>query len=117
TLAWRPPFDGGALLGFLALRQIHGVEHIDAGPALSLRRTLRLTSGNTELQGWLSLRLDLDSHRAHLQVSESLLTALPAVIWRVRGLLDLDADPSAINATLHDSFPAGDGLRVPGCVD
>ena len=117
ALAWRPPLDGAALFGFLAQRQIQGMEHIDAGPAPSLRRTLRLSTGNTELQGWLSVRLDLDSHRAHLQVSESLLTALPAVIWRVRALLDLDADPSAINATLHDCFPAGDGLRVPGCVD
>jgi len=32
----------------------------------------------------------------------------------VRGALDLDADPQAINTVLHPSFPAGDGLRVPG---
>ena len=31
----------------------------------------------------------------------------------VRALLDLDADPGAINAVLHGDFPHGDGLRVP----
>ena len=32
-------------------------------------------------------------------------------------MLDLDADPAAINAVLHASFPNGDGLRVPGAFD
>ncbi|MEI8326712.1 MAG: AlkA N-terminal domain-containing protein, partial [Betaproteobacteria bacterium] len=36
---------------------------------------------------------------------------------RVRAALDLDADPRAINALLHHSFPLGDGLRVPGALD
>ena len=42
---------------------------------------------------------------------------MPTVISRVRAMLDLDADPMAINAALHASFPQGDGLRVPGTVD
>ena len=32
-------------------------------------------------------------------------------------MLDLDADPAAINAVLHPHFPDGDGLRVPGAFD
>jgi len=32
-------------------------------------------------------------------------------------MFDLDADPQAINQVLHASFPEGDGLRVPGCLD
>ena len=39
------------------------------------------------------------------------------LLARVRSLLDLDADPAAINSLLHDRFPAGDGLRVPGTLD
>jgi AraC family transcriptional regulator of adaptative response / DNA-3-methyladenine glycosylase II len=39
------------------------------------------------------------------------------VIRRVRQAFDLDAEPAAINAVLHASFPDGDGLRVPGCFD
>jgi AraC family transcriptional regulator of adaptative response / DNA-3-methyladenine glycosylase II len=117
ALAWRPPFDGEALLRFFAQRQIAGIESVDSGPALSLHRTLRLSSGGIEFQGWFSIQLDPNAHRALLQVSETLQGALPAVIWRVRALLDLDADPGAINAALTASFPDGDGLRVPGCVD
>jgi AraC family transcriptional regulator, regulatory protein of adaptative response / DNA-3-methyladenine glycosylase II len=117
ALAWRPPFDGAALLRFFSQRQIAGVESADAGAALSLARTLRLTSGGTEYRGWISVQLKPDTHQALLTVSNGLEGALPAVIWRVRALLDLDADPSAINPVLHQSFPQGDGLRVPGCVD
>ena len=52
-----------------------------------------------------------------LQVSDTLRDVLPLVIRRVRALLDLDADPHAINSVLHAAFPAGDGLRVPGTLD
>jgi AraC family transcriptional regulator of adaptative response / DNA-3-methyladenine glycosylase II len=51
------------------------------------------------------------------QVSESLSPALPAVLARLRALLDLDADPLAINASLSGHFNGMDGLRVPGTVD
>jgi AraC family transcriptional regulator of adaptative response / DNA-3-methyladenine glycosylase II len=117
ALAWRPPLDCVALLRFFAQRQIAGVESVDAGPALSLQRTLRLSAGGAPYQGWISIQLDPKAHRALLQVSDALQGALPAVIWRVRALLDLDADPGAINAALNASFPDGDGLRVPGCVE
>ena len=38
--------------------------------------------------------------------SDSLHEALPVVIHRLRAVLDLDADPHAINNVLHASFPA-----------
>ncbi|QCB46399.1 AlkA N-terminal domain-containing protein [Hydrogenophaga sp. PAMC20947] len=117
SLAWRPPLDAAALLAFFAQRQISGVEWVDAGPALTLRRTLQLQSHGRLWNGWLSIALDTDAHRAQLHVSESLMGVLPSVIWRVRALLDLDADPGAINGALHAHFPQGDGLRVPGAID
>ena len=52
-----------------------------------------------------------------MQTSDSLYPVLPLVMRRVRAMLDLDADPAAINAVLHASFPEGDGLRVPGAFD
>ena len=61
--------------------------------------------------------VDAGRHQVLLQTSDSLYPALPAVIRRVRALLDLDADPGAINAVLHGDFPHGDGLRVPGAMD
>jgi AraC family transcriptional regulator, regulatory protein of adaptative response / DNA-3-methyladenine glycosylase II len=116
-LAWRPPLDSAALMRFFALRQINGVESVDIGVNLCLRRTLQITHNSGNHQGWLSVQLDTPHNRAALHVSDSLQCVLPAVVWRVRALLDLDADPAAINDTLSAAFPAGDGLRVPGCVD
>jgi AraC family transcriptional regulator of adaptative response / DNA-3-methyladenine glycosylase II len=49
-----------------------------------------------------------------LRVDDGLRQVLPLVIRRLRAAFDLDADPEAINAVLHASFPRGDGLRVPG---
>jgi AraC family transcriptional regulator of adaptative response / DNA-3-methyladenine glycosylase II len=120
-LAVRTPFAGAALLDFLALREIPGVEV--TGPGF-YSRTLALPHGTG------TVRVDLTD------VDEPGQTAfVPATFWlqdlrdtgpaveRVRRLLDADCDPLAI----VDEF-AGDpvlgrlvrrapGLRVPGHVD
>ena len=116
-LAWRPPLDGAALMRFFAQRQIGGVEWIEQGTNPCLRRTLQISVGGTTCRGWFSVQLFPQQNRAALQVSDSLQAVLPAVAWQVRALLDLDADPAAINAVLNKPFPEGGGLRVPGCVD
>ncbi|MDR2837939.1 MAG: helix-turn-helix domain-containing protein [Azonexus sp.] len=113
-LGFRPPYDIAAMLDFFARRSLRGVETVtDEGFA----RTLRLTDGKAVRQGWFRLGFVAERQQARLSVSDSLATALPIVISRVRALFDLDADPLAINAVLHASFPHGDGLRVPGAVD
>jgi len=120
-LAVRTPFAGSALLDFLALRAIPGVEV--TGPGW-YSRTLALPHGTG------TVRVEL------ADVDEPGQTAfVPATFWlqdlrdtgpaveRVRRLLDADCDPLAI----VDEF-AGDpllgplvrrapGLRVPGHVD
>lgn len=122
-LAWRPPFDVAALLAFLERRQFHGVEWVLPQEA-TLRRTVRLQHPASddaglpqETTGWFSARFDVARHQVLLQTSDSLYPVLPLVIRRVRAMLDLDADPAAINAVLHPHFPDGDGLRVPGAFD
>jgi len=119
-LAWRPPFDVAALLAFFERRRFHGVEWVLPHEA-TLRRTVRLSAACTglpqETTGWLGARFDTARHQVLLQSSDSLYPVLPLVIRRVRAMLDLDADPAAINAVLHPHFPAGDGLRVPGAFD
>lgn len=118
-----PPYDGAAMSGFFARRALGGVEVAGApgaDGATSLARTLRVAHGARQLAGWMQLRFDAHrSHHArmHLHVGESLAPVLPTVIRRVRAMLDLDAEPIAINAVLHAAFPHGDGLRVPGTVD
>ncbi|MFN4118244.1 DNA-3-methyladenine glycosylase 2 family protein [Acidovorax sp.] len=119
-LGWRPPLDAAALLGFFERRQFHGVEWVLPEES-TLRRTVRLPAACTglphETTGWLSARFDMARHQVLLQTSDSLYPVLPLVIRRVRAMLDLDADPAAINAVLNPHFPQGDGLRVPGAFD
>ena len=127
-LGFRPPYDVGAMLGFFARRALRGVELATTAdgkePAkgstptfVRLARTLRVQQGGQAHAGWLQLRFDMEREQMLLSVSDSLAAVLPIVISRARAMLDLDAEPMAINAALHEAFPHGDGLRVPGTVD
>ena len=114
--AYRPPYDVAAMLGFFATRQIAGVEVVD--PArLTLARTLSLSVAGQTCNGWVQARFVPESCTVVFQISTSLGDALPQVLARLRALLDLDADPSAINPSMADDFPGASGLRVPGCLD
>ncbi len=115
-LFWRPPLDASALLGFLAQRQLPGMERIDVA-ALSLTRSLRLETGGAVHRGWLRAQFRPEACAVDVAVSEGLQAVLPQVLWRLRALFDLDADPQAINSCLSADFPGGNGLRVPGCID
>lgn len=114
--SYRPPYDVAAMLGFFATRQIDDVEVVDLAQH-TLARTLALSVGTRTLQGWVRLQFVPDTCNVALHVSPSLGDALPQVLARLRALLDLDADPLAINAALQNDFPGLDGLRVPGCLD
>ncbi|OQW89043.1 MAG: adenosine deaminase [Rhodoferax ferrireducens] len=117
-LAYRPPYDVAAMLSFFQTRQLAGTEVVTLAPGQSgVARTLSVDIAGQRLCGWLSAGFDEAHHRVNLTMSESLMTALPQVMAAVRHLLDLDADPQAINAVLHDDFPHGDGLRLPGTLD
>jgi AraC family transcriptional regulator of adaptative response / DNA-3-methyladenine glycosylase II len=117
-LAYRPPYDVAAMLAFLRTRQLMGTEVVTLEPRRSgVARTLCVCSEGQKLRGWLSACFDETRCRVTLTVSESLMTALPQVMAAARHLLDLDADPMAINAVLHHDFPESDGLRLPGTLD
>ena len=114
--AYRPPYDVAAMLGFFATRQIAGMELVD--PArLTLARTLSLIVGKHSYSGWVQARFVPESCTVVFDICNSLGDALPQVLARLRAMLDLDAEPSAINACMQDDFPGSEGLRVPGCVD
>ncbi|HZY20182.1 MAG TPA: AlkA N-terminal domain-containing protein [Ramlibacter sp.] len=110
-LGYRPPYDVGAMLAFFRTRVVTGVEWV--GPGV-LRRTLSVTSAGRAHAGWLEAAFDEPRHQVVLRVGDALRPVLPLVIRRLRAALDLDADPLAIGAVLHESFPGTDGLRVPG---
>ena len=127
-LAYRPPIELEGLLGFLGQRAVPGIESWD-GRAYS--RVLALPHG----EGFVSVSAgdprasDSNAKPApksgyvsctlELQDTRDFTTA----VARIRSLLDLDADPVAVSATLGRDptmvplVAARPGLRVPGSVD
>jgi AraC family transcriptional regulator of adaptative response / DNA-3-methyladenine glycosylase II len=117
-LAYRPPYDVAAMLQFFARRQISGTEAVSLSPkSPGIAKTLTIHNGSQHVTGWLVAQFDESRCRVNLRVSDSLAEVLPLVMARVRALLDLDADPTAINNVLHPHFPQNDGLRLPGALD
>lgn len=110
----RAPFDASAIMRFLEMRCVPGVEAMIDG---AYHRTLRLPHGH----GTVALRPDHDGVRVVLRVADWRDVA-PAV-QRCRRLLDLDADPVAIDdvlgadALLGPLVAASPGRRSPGHVD
>jgi AraC family transcriptional regulator of adaptative response / DNA-3-methyladenine glycosylase II len=115
-LGFRPPYDVAAMLGFFSRRVVNGIEFVDDEAGGRIGRSFAIDSGGKLHQGWLVGEFDQGRSQVLLRVSDSLREVLPLVIRRLRAMLDLDADPQAINSVLHASFPDGDGLRVPGAL-
>jgi AraC family transcriptional regulator of adaptative response / DNA-3-methyladenine glycosylase II len=114
SLAVREPFDGAGLLRFLGARAVPGLESADG---LAYSRVLRLPHALG------TVRLAPEASRVQCTLRLVDLRDLAAAVERCRRLLDLDADPTAIDEQL-----AGDellapwvrkqpGVRVPGHVD
>jgi AraC family transcriptional regulator of adaptative response / DNA-3-methyladenine glycosylase II len=111
----RPPMDLAATLAFLGRRAIPGVETYEDGrytrllptPGGTARITLAAAADRA-----LSCRVELAG-----------TGDLDAVVARVRHMLDLDADPSVIDARLRADpvlaplVAARPGLRSPGAAD
>ena len=113
-LPYRAPLDTQTLFTFLAARAIPGIE---GGNESTYRRTLQLPHSAGIVELWAE-----DNHvGCRLQLDD--LRDLTAAVQRCRRLLDLDADPEAIDAALRtDAFlrplvASRPGLRVPGTVD
>ncbi len=113
-LAFRPPYDGAAMLAFWAKRALHGVEQVDG---LTLRRTVAWPHRGQQLMGWLSCRFVPEKNEVHVHTSDSLTPALGAVLQGVRQMLDLDADPARIDPVLALlPVPLRPGTRLPGAL-
>ncbi len=114
-LAYRPPYDIEAVLGFFARRQVTGVEQVEG---LTVRRTLGWTHRGQRVAGWLDGRFVPERHEVHVTASASLAPVLGAVMQRVRQGLDLDADPALIDPVMALlPLPARPGARLPCGMD
>jgi AraC family transcriptional regulator of adaptative response / DNA-3-methyladenine glycosylase II len=113
-LPYRAPIDLDALLRFLGARAVPGIEDWAAGV---YSRSLRLPHG----PGVVTLAAGAGCVRCELRLTD--LRDLAAAVQRSRRLLDLDADPAAVQAELGADPLLGPlvrkapGLRVPGHVD
>jgi AraC family transcriptional regulator of adaptative response / DNA-3-methyladenine glycosylase II len=119
TLPVREPFDAQGVLEFLAVRSIEGVETADVS-ALRYARTFSLPHG----PGAFEVRVPRPgSGRVDLDLELADLADAPVAVARVRRLLDLDADPVAVDLALASdpvlapSVAAVPGIRVPGTLD
>jgi len=115
-LFYRPPFDWPVLIDYFATRAIPGVEKV---------------SGNTYLrsfclngqQGWFSLQNIQDTNALRLEVHASDLSCLMPLVWRVRQMFDLNADPVTLKELFKKDSILGSvwlrhpGIRVPVCWD
>ena len=113
-LPFRAPLQPDNLFGHLAATAVPGVEEWRDG---AYRRTLRLPHGH----GIVTLRPAPDHVSCQLTLTD--LRDLASAISRCRRLLDLDADPQAVDDLLSaDDVLAplvrkAPGLRVPRTVD
>lgn len=113
-LSFRRPLHPQDLFGHLAGTAVPGVEEVRDG---TYRRTLRLPHG----PGIVALAPEIDHISCHLRLVD--LRDLGAAIARCRWLLDLDADPEAIDRqlaedpTLRPLIAGAPGRRIPRTVD
>jgi len=113
-LPFRKPFCPDNLFGHLAATAVPGVEEWRAG---AYRRTIRLAHGHAIV----SLRPTPDHVACQLSLTDQ--RDLASAISRCRWMLDLDADPEAIDAVLSQDpamaqlVASSPGRRVPRTVD
>lgn len=116
TLSYRRPFDWPALLRYLALRAIPGVEVIDGE---TYRRSLRLGGS----PGIIEIRPDPRRDLLRMTLQGVATSNLFQAVQRARTVLDLDAPVDDIARVLgRDRRLAGrlasaPGIRVPGAWD
>ncbi|MGI5502927.1 bifunctional transcriptional activator/DNA repair enzyme AdaA [Lentzea sp. CA-135723] len=113
-LPYRPPFDAEGLLIHFRAHALPGVEEVTAD---SYARTLALPHGEATVR----LTFPADHVLCSLRLAD--VRDLGTAVARVRRLLDLDADPVAVDTFLGADPAIGPlvkatpGIRVPGSVD
>lgn len=114
-LAYQPPYDWVAMLGFLSVRAITGLETVVAGV---YRRSISVAG----IHGWISVEPGAGDW-LEVTVDFPEPGAMPEIERRLRRMFDLDAVPEVINAQLAQDplmaqlVAARPGLRLPGTWD
>ena len=113
-LPTRQPFSGDLAIAYLAAHAVPGIESSDGEV---YRRTMDLPGGH----GVVELRAADDHIDATVRLTD--WTDLATAVQRIRRLLDLDADPEAVDAALAEDsvirpfVRSVAGRRAPGSTD
>ena len=134
-LAYRPPYDWDAMLAFLAGRAVTGVEAVEGR---RYRRTVRIGTGGLASRairigrvagaphgiegagpttGWIEIAPSPRRSALRVTASASLAGCVPALLARVRHLLDLACRPEEVAEALGPLAADHPGLRLPGAFD
>lgn len=112
-LPLREPYDWPMLHGFLASRQIDGLE---VSGTHDYRRVITLRGSPDRLTGWIAASVSPGSAMLRLSVSAELATGLSQVLPLARAVFDLDTDPAAVAEALGELATPNPGLRLPGAI-
>ena len=125
-LPTRAPFDGAAVIDFLARRAIAGIERVTEsdvdgadGSTTVYERSMSLAHGH----GLVALTAPGGRNEIHASIALDEWEDLAAAVQRIRRLLDLDADPVAVDSqlaadpTLAPLVTLRPGRRSPGTID
>jgi AraC family transcriptional regulator of adaptative response / DNA-3-methyladenine glycosylase II len=119
ALPYREPLDVESLFGWFSPRAIPGMESVSPR---QYARTVRLPRGAAHVE--LSAPTSVGNRpRIDAVARFEDLADLPALLARVRRLLDLDADPDAVDSVLggderlRPEVTRVPGIRVPGALD
>jgi AraC family transcriptional regulator of adaptative response / DNA-3-methyladenine glycosylase II len=110
-LTFRAPYALHPMLGWLGLHLVTGIEELDGA---TYRRVL--PSGSV-------VAMQIGDEAVSLTTSIDDVRILPDTVARCRRMLDADADPIAVDATLSEDphlapmVAARPGIRVPGAAD
>lgn len=116
TLSYRPPFDWKAMLEFLKIRHIPGVEHVTEN---SYARTIAIDG----VCGDFKVEFSERSTDLKVEINFPASRSLYSIIDRIRSLFDLRADSVQIEEFFRQdkilkpvvkNYP---GMRVPGAWD
>jgi AraC family transcriptional regulator of adaptative response / DNA-3-methyladenine glycosylase II len=113
-LPFRPPLDWKGMLSFFAARATPGVETVQGESYL---RSISLNGSH----GFVEVSLDGEQDALAVRVQFPDPRSLHAIVERIRGMFDLNADWAAVaealraDPELKSRISRSPGLRVPGC--
>ncbi|WP_299256970.1 Ada metal-binding domain-containing protein [uncultured Kushneria sp.] len=114
SMAYQPPLDWAAMLDFLSIRQVEGLEQVETG---CWQRSLLIEKDyggeRTTHAGWISVE-HVGPEQLALTLPVSLVPVMGDVLKTVRDVFDLDAPMALIESHLEGLESTG--LRVPGAV-